>query len=321
MKAVRIDRYGGPEVLRLWEMDPPALKEGEVRIRLEAIGVNFIDVYHRTGLYGLELPFTPGMEGAGEVEERGPGVHDFTTGDRVAFAMTPGAYAEFANIPARRLLRIPDAISTIQAAAVLLQGMTVHYLTKGSHYVRAQEKVLVHAGAGGVGRLLIQVCKHFGAYVIATTSTPEKAEIASEAGADEVILYAKKDFSEEVKKITHNQGVEVVYDSVGKSTFERSLECLKPRGILVLFGQSSGPVPPFSPSLLARNSLFMTRPSLAHYTAGRVELLERAAEVFQWVQTGVLKLRMDQTYPLTQAEEAHRRLESRRSSGKILILP
>ncbi len=321
MKAIRIDRYGGSDVFRLWETDIPHPKEGEVRVRLEAIGVNYIDIYHRTGLYALELPFTPGVEGAGEVDEVGPNVKEFSVGDRVAFTMHPGAYSEYAVVPAKKLIPLPQGISYMQAAAILLQGMTVHFLTHGTYYVKAQDKVLIHAAAGGVGRLLVQACKHFGAFVIATVSNEEKAHIASEAGADEVINYEKKDFLEEVKKITKNLGVTVVYDSVGKTTFERSLECLKPRALLVLFGQSSGPVPPFSASLLARNSLFMTRPSLAHYTSTREELLERASEVFQWVQTGVLKIRMDQTFPLSQAADAHDRLESRASTGKILLLP
>ena len=321
MKAIRIDRYGGPEVMRLWEMDIPQPKEGEVRIRLEAIGVNYIDIYHRTGLYALELPFTPGVEGAGEVDEVGPDVKEFSVGDRVALTMHPGAYAEYAVVPAKKVIQLPQGISYMQAAAILLQGMTVHFLTHGTYYVKAQDKVLIHAAAGGVGRLLVQACKHFGAYVIGTVSNEQKADIAMEAGANEVINYEKKDFLEEVKRITKNLGVAVVYDSVGKNTFERSLECLKPRGLLALFGQSSGTVPPFNVSLLARNSLFMTRPTVAHYTATREELLERASEVFQWVQTGVLKIRMDQTFPLSQAADAHIRLESRASTGKILLLP
>ncbi len=308
-------------MMRVWEIEIPQPKEGEVRIRMEAIGVNYIDIYHRTGLYALELPFTPGVEGAGEVDGVGPNVKEFSAGDRVAFTMHPGAYAEYAVVPAKKVIQIPHGISYMQAAAILLQGMTVHYLTHGTYYVKAHDKVLIHAAAGGVGRLLVQACKHFGAYVIATVSNEEKADIAMDAGANEVINYEKKDFLDEVKRITKNVGVSVVYDSVGKTTFERSLECLKPRGLLALFGQSSGPVPPFNVSLLARNSLFLTRPSLAHYTTTREELLERASEVFQWVQTGVLKIRMDQTFPLAQAAEAHIRLECRASTGKILLLP
>jgi NADPH:quinone reductase len=321
MKAIRIDKYGDPGVMRVWEVDFPEPQSGEVRVRLEAVGVNFIDIYHRTGLYAMELPFTPGVEGAGQVDAVGPEVNEFSVGDRVAWTMYPGSYAEYAIVPAKKLIPLPPAISYMQAAAILLQGMTVHYLTHGTYYVKANDRVLIHAAAGGVGRLLIQACKHFGAFVIGTVSTEEKAEIALEAGASEIINYEQKDFAEEVKRITKNQGVAVVYDSVGKATFEKSLECLKPRGLLALFGQSSGPVQPFSPSLLARNSLFLTRPSLAHYTATREELLERASEVFQWIQTSVLKIRMDQTFPLSQAWEAHERLESRASSGKILLLP
>ena len=321
MKTIRVDRYGDADVMRVWEVDMREPQSGEVRVRLEAIGVNFIDIYHRTGLYAMELPFTPGVEGAGEVDAVGPDVTELSPGDRVAWTMYPGSYAEYAIVPAKKLISLPSGISYMQAAAILLQGMTVHYLTHGTYYVKAQDRVLIHAAAGGVGRLLVQACKHFGAFVIGTVSTEEKAEIALEAGAAEVINYEKKDFAEEVKRITKNQGVAIVYDSVGKATFEKSLDCLRPRGILALFGQSSGPVPPFSPSLLARNSLFLTRPSLAHYTATREELVERASEVFQWVHTGVLKIRMDQTFPLSQASEAHARLESRASSGKILLLP
>jgi NADPH:quinone reductase len=321
MKAVRINRHGDPDVMQLWEMDVPVPKEGEVRVRMEAIGVNFIDIYHRTGLYPLELPFTPGVEGAGEVDELGPNVKDFAIGDRVGFTMTPGAYAEYAIVPAKKLIHLPEGISFMQGAAILLQGMTMHYLTRGTYPVKANDKVLIHAAAGGVGRLLVQACKHLGAYAIGTVSNEEKAAIAMEAGANEVILYTTKDFLEEVKRITKNQGVAVVYDSVGKTTFEKSLECLKPRGMLALFGQSSGPVPAFNPSFLARNSLFMTRPSLAHYTLTREELLERATEVFDWVLKGILRIKMDQTFPLSQAADAHRRLESRLSSGKILLLP
>jgi NADPH2:quinone reductase len=321
MKAIRVDQTGGPEVMRVWEVDTPQPKPGEVRLRLEAIGVNFLDVYHRTGLYPLDLPFTPGVEGAGEVEEIGPGVRAFVPGDRVAWTMHPGAYAEYAVVPEQKLIPLPENISYMQAAAVLLQGMTVHYLIKGTYFVKEKDKVLIHAAAGGVGRLLVQACKHLGAVVIGTASTPEKIAIALEAGADHMINYATKDFLEEVKRITSNEGVHVVYDSVGKSTFEKSLACLRPRGLLALFGQSSGPVPPFSPFLLARNSLFLTRPSLAHYTAARDELLQRSSEVFRWAQSGVIKIRIDQTFPLSDAQQAHQHLESRESKGKLLLLP
>jgi NADPH:quinone reductase len=321
MQAIRIDQHGGAEVMRLWEVDAPEPGPGEVRINVEAAGVNFIDIYHRTGLYAVQLPFTPGVEGAGEIEAIGPGVKNFAPGDRVGWTMHPGSYAESAVVPVKKIIPLPVEVSGMQAAAILLQGMTVHYLTKGTYPVKAGDSVLIHAAAGGVGRLLIQVCKNLGAFVIGTVSTEEKAKIAREAGADEVINYTLKDFGEEVKRITKNTGLNVVYDSVGKTTYEKSLECLKPRGMLALFGQSSGPVPPVNPSLLARASLFMTRPTLAHYTATREELLERANETFQWVKNGVMTIRMDQTFPLNQAREAHERLESRASKGKILLLP
>jgi NADPH:quinone reductase len=321
MQAIRIDRYGDPEVMRLWELDPPEPGPGEVRVTVEAVGVNFIDIYHRTGLYAVELPFTPGVEGAGEIDAIGPGVKEFAPGDRVGWTMHPGSYAESTIVPAKKVIPLPQGVSFVQAAAILLQGMTVHYLTKGTYPVKAGDTVLIHAAAGGVGRLLVQVCKHFGAFVIATVSTEEKAQIALEAGADEVINYTTSDFAKEVKRITKNIGVQVAYDSVGKTTYEKSLECLKLRGLLALFGQSSGAVPPVNPSLLARASLYMTRPTLAHYTATREELLERASEVFSWVKSGVIKIRMDLTFPLSQANEAHQRLESRASTGKILLLP
>ena len=321
MKAIRVGQYGGPDVMRVWELDIPDPKQGEVLVRLEAVGVNFIDIYHRTGLYAMELPFTPGVEGSGEIVSFGPDVKGLVPGDQVAWTMHPGAYAEYAIVPAKKLIQLPHGISCMQAAAILLQGMTVHYLTHGTYYVKPTDKVLIHAAAGGVGRLLIQACKHYGAYVIGTVSTQDKADIALEAGADEIIIYTKKDFVEEVKRLTKNQGVNVVYDSVGKATFDKSLECLKIRGMLVLFGQSSGPVAPFNTSLLAKNALYLTRPALALYTATREELMERASEVFQWMQTGVLKIRIDQTFPLSHAQEAHERLESRASTGKILLLP
>jgi NADPH2:quinone reductase len=321
MKAIRISQYGGPQEMQVWEMDTPEPKEGEVRVHMEAIGVNYIDIYHRTGLYALELPFTPGMEGAGEVDAVGPGVPDLRENDRVAFAMCQGTYGEYAIIPARKLIPLPSGISFMQAAAVLLQGMTVHYLTHDTFKVKANDRVLIHAAAGGVGRLLVQACKHFGAFVIGTVSTDDKAQIAMEAGASEVIDYAKKDFLKEVMRITRKHGVNVVYDSVGRTTFDRSLECLKPRGMMALFGQSSGPLPAINVSSLARNSLFLTRPTLGHYTATREELLQRAGEVFEWVQTGIIKIKVDETFPLQNAADAHIRLESRASAGKILLLP
>lgn len=322
MKAIVIEQNGGTEVLQQKEVPVPEPKAGEIRVRLEAIGVNFIDVYHRTGLYPIPLPFIPGSEGAGVVDAVGGQVKDFRIGDRVAYAMGLGSYAEFVVLPAAKALKLPDSISTRDAAAITLQGLTVHYLCRSTYPVKSGDAVLIHAAAGGVGLLLTQAAKHLGAFVIGTVSTAEKAKIAREAGADEAILYTEKDFMQETRRMTNGQGVVVVYDSVGKSTFEKSLDSLQPRGILVSFGNSSGPVPPFSPSILStKGSLFLTRPTLAHYTLRRDELMQRAEELFQWVNSGVLKIRIDSTFPLAQAADAHRRLESRASSGKILLLP
>ena len=296
--------------------------KGEARLRLEAIGVNFIDVYHRTGLYPQNLPFTPGSEGAGVVDAVGEGVTEVRVGDRVAFAMAMGSYAEQVVVPAWRLVQIPDFLDMQKACAAMLQGMTVHYLVKGSYKIQPGDRVLAHAAAGGVGRMLVQAAKHLGAYVIGTVSTEEKAALAREAGADETILYTKQDFVEVTRKVTNGQGVHVVYDSVGQSTFEGSLNSLRPRGMLVLFGQSSGSVPPFNPGILAaKGSLFLTRPTLTHYAPNREELMERANEVFEWIHTGAITLRIDSTFPLAQAADAHRKVESRASSGKILLIP
>lgn len=322
MKAIRVEKCGGPEVLQIQDIPVPEPAQAHARIRLEAIGLNYIDVYHRTGLYPQNLPFTPGSEGAGVVDGIGGGVADFRPGDRVAYAMGTGSYAEYAVLPAWRLVRLPDWMETKQAAAAMLQGMTVHYLVKGAYWIKQRDRALVHAAAGGVGRLLVQAAKHLGAFVIATVSTEEKARLAREAGADEVILYTEKDFLEETRRITNGQGVHVVYDSVGQTTFERGLDCLQPRGTMVLFGQSSGPVAAINPSVLAaRGSLFLTRPTLAHYSSSPEELLQRAGELFDWIHKGVLQLRIDSTFPLAQAADAHRRLESRASTGKILLIP
>lgn len=322
MKAIVIEQYGGLEVLQLKEAPVPEPKTGEIRVRLEAIGVNFIDVYHRTGLYPNPLPFIPGSEGAGVVDAVGDQVKDLRPGDRVAYAMGLGSYAEYVVLPAAKAVKIPDSISTPDAAAIMLQGLTVHYLSRSTYAIKPGDPVLIHAAAGGVGLLLTQAAKHLGAFVIGTVSNAEKAKTAREAGADETILYTEKDFMHETKRITNGRGVVVVYDSVGKSTFEKSLDSLQPRGMLVSFGNSSGPVPPFSPSILAtKGSLFLTRPSLAHYVLTREELMRRAEELFHWVTSGVLKIRIDSTFPIAQAAEAHRRLESRASSGKILLLP
>ncbi|HXG53308.1 MAG TPA: quinone oxidoreductase [candidate division Zixibacteria bacterium] len=322
MKAVRIHRYGGPEVLQYEEIPIPEPKAGEARVRVEAAGLNFIDIYHRIGLYPLKTPFTLGMEAAGVVDAVGDGVTEVKPGDRVAYAMTPGAYAEYAIVPAWKLVPVPGDIESRVAAGLMLQGMTAHYLAHSTYPLKRGEIALVHAAAGGVGLLLVQVAKQLGARVIGTVSTEAKAQLAREAGADRVVIYENEDFVAAVKAETGGQGAHVVYDSVGKSTFEKSLECLRPRGYLVLFGQSSGPVAPFDPSILAaKGSLFLTRPSLNHYTLDREELLRRAGDLFSWVSSGRLKLRIERTFPLAEAAEAHRRLEARRTAGKVLLLP
>ena len=313
MRAIRVARTGGSEVLEVAEVPVPKPGPGEALIRLEAIGVNFLDVYHRSGLYKLELPFTPGSEGAGIVAE-GP-----NAGQRVAYAMVIGAYAEYAVVPAAKLVPLPDGVDAQTAAAAMLQGMTAHYLAVSTYALKPGDAALVHAGAGGVGGLLIQVAKLRGARVIATVSNDAKAAIAREAGADEVILYTQQDFGSEVVRITNGAGVQVVYDSVGSTTFDKSLNCLALRGCLALYGQSSGPVPPVDPSRLAKKGIYLTRPSLAHYTSAREELLWRAGEVLEWIRDGKLKLRIDRVLPLEQAAEAHRLLESRATTGKMLL--
>ncbi|HEX8847054.1 MAG TPA: quinone oxidoreductase [Pyrinomonadaceae bacterium] len=322
MKAIRVEAYGGPDALVLQEVDKPVPEPGEALVRIEAIGVNYIDVYHRTGLYPLPLPFTPGTEAAGTVEAVGDGVTEFKAGDRVAYAMAVGSYAEYASVPAARLVKLPDGVDAKTAAAAMLQGMTAHYLVTSTYMLKAKDTALVHAAAGGVGLLLIQMAKRIGARVIGTVSTEEKAQLAREAGADEVIIYTEQDFQEETRRLTSGRGVEVVYDSVGKTTFMKSLDSLAPRGMLALFGQSSGPVPPFDAALLAqKGSLFLTRPSLAQYTATREELLWRAGDVLAWVGAGELKLRVGKTFPLSEVAEAHRQLEGRETTGKVLLIP
>jgi NADPH:quinone reductase len=322
MKAIRIQQHGGPEELKIEEVPVPVPGEEQALVRLEAIGVNFIDVYHRTGLYKIAPPFTPGMEGAGVVEAVGKNVKDVRPGDRVAYAMAIGSYAEKALVPAWQLVKLPNGVDSRLGAAVMLQGMTAHYLTQTTYPVKSGDSILLHAAAGGVGLLVIQMAKKKGARVIGTVSTEEKAKLAREAGVDEIIFYTQKDFEAEIKRLTQGKGVQVVYDSVGKSTFEKSLNCLVPRGMLVLFGQSSGPVPPFDPGLLAsKGSLFLTRPSLAHYATTRQELLFRAGEVLDWVASGVLKVRMEKTFPLAHATDAHRQLEGRLTTGKVLLVP
>ncbi|NDD63671.1 MAG: quinone oxidoreductase [Acidobacteria bacterium] len=322
MKAIVVHEPGGPEALIYEDHIRPTPKAGEVLVRLSAIGLNYIDVYHRTGLYPLAQPFIPGMEGAGVVEETGPEVTEVHPGDRVAWAMQVGAYAEFAIVPAWKLVKIPEGIDERDAAALMLQGMTAHYLTTSVHQLQAGETVLIHAAAGGAGLLLVQLARRAGARVIGTVSTAAKAELARAAGADEVILYTESDFEPETRRLTDGRGVQVVYDSVGRDTFAKSLNCLAPRGMLALYGQSSGPVEPFDPALLARNgSLFLTRPSLAHYAADAAELSWRAGELFALVARGELRLRIDRTFPLAAAAEAHRQLEGRLTTGKVLLIP
>jgi len=323
MKAILIENCGGPEVLRLAEVPTPAPKAGEALVKLEAAGVNFIDCYYRTGLYKApQLPFTPGNEGAGIVEAVGDGVTNVKPGDRVAYALSMGSYAEYAVVPASRLIKVPPEVSLRDAAAVMLQGMTAHYLVESTFPLQSGQVALVHAGAGGVGLLLTQLAKAKGATVITTVSTDEKAALSKRAGADHVIKYGETDFAAEVKRLTDGKGVHVVYDSVGKTTFERSLDSLRIRGYLVLFGSSSGPVPPLDPQILnAKGGLFLTRPSLAHYTQTPDELAWRAAAILDAVRDGTLKVRAEHDYPLAEAARAHADLESRKTTGKLLLAP
>ncbi|MET0585521.1 MAG: quinone oxidoreductase [Candidatus Binatia bacterium] len=322
MKTIRVHNHGGPEVLTYEDVPMPEPKTGEARVKIEASGLNFIDIYHRTGLYPLKTPFTLGMEGAGIVDAVGDGVTEVKKDERVAYAMVPGSYAEFAIVPAAKLVPVPGNIDAKTAAAIMLQGMTAHYLTHSTYQLKKGDTTLVHAAAGGAGLLLVQLAKMRGARVIGTVSTETKAELARQAGADELILYTQSDFLAEVKKITGGQGVHVVYDSVGATTFDKSLDCLKPRGYLVLFGQSSGPVPPLDPGKLsAKGSLFLTRPTLAHYTLDRAELLQRAGDLFGWIQSGALKPRIERVFPLKDVADAQRQLEARKTTGKVLLVP
>jgi NADPH:quinone reductase len=322
MKAIRIHKYGGPEVLTSEDVPIPEPKAGEARVKIEAIGLNFIDIYQRTGLYPLQTPVTLGMEGAGVVDAIGDGVTEVKEGDRVAYAMILGSYAEYAIVPAAKLAPVPAEIDAKSAAALMLQGMTAHYLSHSTYPLKRGDTALVHAAAGGVGLLLIQIAKMRGARVIGTVSTEAKAQLAKQAGTDEIILYTQTDFLAEVKKLTDGKGVHVVYDSVGVTTFEKSLDCLRPRGYLALFGQSSGPVAPFDPGkLAAKGSLFLTRPSLSHYLLDRAELLARANDLFQWTASGRLKLRVETTFPLAKVAEAHRLLEGRKTTGKVVLFP
>jgi len=322
MKAIRVHQPGGAEVLRFEDVETPKPGPAEALVRNEAIGINFIDIYHRTGLYKMPLPFTPGMEAAGTIEAIGADVHELRPGDRVAYAMSLGAYAQYSVVPAWKLVPIPPALDFRPAAALMLQGMTAHYLVYSTYPLAAGQTALVHAAAGGVGLLLIQLAKKIGATVYGTVGSEAKAQLARQAGADEVILYEKQDFEAEIKRLTGGRGVHVVYDSVGIATYEKSLRCLRPRGYLALYGQSSGSVPPLDPQLLAAGgSLFLTRPVLGHYVATHEELLGRAGDLFQRVISGELKLRIEHQFPLADAVQAHRDLEGRRTTGKMLLIP
>jgi NADPH:quinone reductase len=320
MRAVRVHQFGGPEVLTFEEIPDPQAGPGQAVVRIEAAGVNFIDVYHRTGLYKLPLPLTPGSEGAGVVEAVGPDVEGLKGGDRVAYAMHLGSYAEHAVVPAWRLVPVPRAIESRTAAALMLQGMTAHYLLNSVYAVKQGDAVLVHAAAGGVGGLLVQMAKDKGARVYGTAS-PSKLHLVRELGADAVIDYTGQDFQAEVMRLTDGTGVNVVYDGVGRTTFDQSLDSLAVRGYLALYGQSSGTVAPVDPPRLARKSNFLTRPTLAHYTQTREELLGRAREVFAAVEQGKLRVRIDRELPLRDAAEAHHLLEARQTTGKLLLIP
>jgi NADPH2:quinone reductase len=322
VQAIRIHQFGGPEVLRLEDVPVPEPGPGEALIKVDATGINYVDVYHRTGLYPGQLPLTLGREAAGTVERIGAGVTTCRPGDRVVSEAVRGGYAEYALAAAERLVPVPERVTSRQAAAALLQGTTAHYLAYATYRLAPGDTCLVHAAAGGTGLLLCQIASRIGARVIGTVSTQDKAALARQAGAHEVILYSKTDFLSEVRRLTGGAGVQVVYDSVGRTTFLRSLDCLARRGMLVLFGQSSGPVEPFDPQLLnAKGSLFLTRPTLAHYTATRAELLARAGEVLQWMAEGTLEVRIGHDFPLAEAAEAQRELEARRTTGKVLLIP
>jgi NADPH2:quinone reductase len=322
MKAIQVAQTGGPEALTLVDVPVPTPKPNEALLQIKASGVNFIDVYLREGRYPAQLPFVSGQEAAGVVVEVGKEVSEFKPGDRVAYSSVLGSYAEYAAVPAAQLVKIPESLSFEQAAAAMLQGMTAHYLVKSSYKLQNGETALVHAAAGGVGLLLVQMAKRIGARVIATAGTEDKAQRAREAGADECIIYTQSDFETETKRLTDGQGVHVVYDGVGKATFDKDLEVLRRRGYLVLFGGSSGAVPPFDLIKLSqKGSLFITRPTLVHYTATREELEWRASEVLGTIAKGELKLRIHKTYPLAEAAQAHRDLEGRKTTGKLLLVP
>jgi len=322
MKAIQVKQPGGPEALELVDLPVPEPKANEAVVKLAAAGVNFIDVYFREGRYKAPMPFVVGQEGAGIVTAVGAEVKSVKKGDRVAWTGLFGGYAEYAAVPADRLVPVPEGVSDEQAAAAMLQGMTAHYLSHDTYLLKRGETALVHAAAGGVGLLLVQMAHHIGARVIGTVSTDEKAKLARDAGADEIILYTQADFEAETKRLTGGKGVDVVYDSVGRTTFEKGLNILRPRGMMVLFGGSSGAVPPFDLILLSqKGSLYVTRPTLVNYIATRDELLARSGAVFGMIAAGKLKLRIEHTYPLSQAQQAHRDLEGRKTTGKLLLIP
>ncbi|HZQ68333.1 MAG TPA: quinone oxidoreductase [Terriglobales bacterium] len=322
MKAIVVSRTGGPEVLEYTEVPTPQPKPNEALVKISASGVNFIDVYFREGRYPAKLPFIPGQEAAGTVIEVGSEVRDVRPGDRVAYTAVLGSYAEYAAVPADRLVKIPEGLGEREAAAAMLQGMTAHYLSHDTFPLKKGDTALVHAAAGGVGLLLVQMAHQIGARVIGTVSTEEKAKLAREAGADEIILYTQQDFEAETKRLTNGRGVDVVYDSVGKTTFEKGLNVLRPRGMMVLFGGSSGAVPPFDLIQLSqKGSLYVTRPTLVHYIAARQELGQRANAVLGMIAAGKLKLRIEHIYPVRDAAQAHRELEGRKTTGKLLLIP
>ena len=322
MKAVRVNEYGGPEALSYEEVEKPVPGSNEVLVKIAAAGVNYIDTYQRSGLYQVPLPLTLGLEAAGVVEELGEEVSKYNKGDRVAYTSVPGAYAEYASVPEEKLVSLPDGVSFNEGAAAMLQGCTAHYLCKSTYQVKQGDSCLIHAAAGGVGLLLIQMVKNAGGFVIGTVSTHDKAKLAKEAGADEVILYSEKDFETEVNRITSGDGVNVVYDSVGKSTFEKSINCLSRLGYMVLYGNASGPVTEFNPATLGpKGSLFLTRPTLFDYTADRESLEWRTGDVFDWISKGELKLRIEHFYSLSDVQAAHQDLEGRKTTGKIILTP
>jgi NADPH:quinone reductase len=322
VKAIRVHALGGPEVLRYEDVADPAAKAGDAVVKVDAAGVNFIDIYQRTGVYKLSLPMTLGLEGAGTVTSVGDGVTKVKVGDRVAWTSVQGAYAEYSAVPADRLVQVPSGVTTKQGAATMLQGITAHYLTRSTYPLKPGDSCLIHAGAGGVGLLLTQIAKLLGARVITTVSTPEKAALSREAGADRVVLYTEQDFEAAAKEFSGGKGLQVVYDSVGKTTYAKSINCLAPRGMLVLFGQSSGVVESIDPLQLSqKGSLFFTRPTLVHYIATSEELQQRSAELFNWIAAGKLRLRTEFEFPLREAAAAHVALAGRKTTGKVLLIP